>query len=180
MLMVATVCRFQPSGIFEWGTHIGKSARIFYESTAHYRIPAEVHSTDLPDDVGHPEHPHLERGRFVRELPRVHLHQGDGLETSLLIWSEAGRPTGSLFFVDGDHAYESVRREVDGIALAVPDATILVHDTFSQSRDANYNVGPYRAIGDVLGRFPGRFRRHDSGLGLPGMTLLYQAPTNII
>jgi hypothetical protein len=48
MLLSGTVCRFRPSHIFEWGTHIGKSARAFYEITSHYGIPSEIHSVDLP------------------------------------------------------------------------------------------------------------------------------------
>ncbi|MDQ3112117.1 MAG: hypothetical protein M3R17_19715, partial [Bacteroidota bacterium] len=32
MLMTASVCRFKPELIFEWGTNIGKSARVFYEA----------------------------------------------------------------------------------------------------------------------------------------------------
>ena len=35
-LMVAATCRFRPSHIFEWGTHTGKSARVFYETTRHW------------------------------------------------------------------------------------------------------------------------------------------------
>src|SRR5260370_32874636 len=57
MLMVAAVCWLRPAQIFDWGTNIGKSARIFYECTSHYRIDAEIHSTDLPDNVGHVKHP---------------------------------------------------------------------------------------------------------------------------
>ena len=56
-LMVGTVCRFQPTHIFEWGTNIGKSARIFYETTNSFKIDAEIHSIDLPDDfLGKPRH----------------------------------------------------------------------------------------------------------------------------
>jgi cephalosporin hydroxylase len=141
MLMVAAVCWVEPPQIFEWGTHIGKSARIFYECATHYRIQADIHSTDLPDEVIHAEHPHSERGRLVRGLPGVLLHQGDGLETSLSLWREAGQRPSPLFFVDGDHRYESVLRELIGITLAVPDATILVHDAFFQSTESRYNVG---------------------------------------
>jgi len=177
MLMAAAVCRLEPRQIFDWGTHIGKSARIFFECTTHYRIETDIHSTDLPDNVIHAEHPHRERGRLVRGLPGIYLHQGDGLETSLALWREAGRRPGPLFFLDGDHRYESVLRELTGIALSVPDAAILVHDAFFQSTESGYNLGPYRAIGDVLERFPGRYRRQDSGLGLPGLTLLYPAPS---
>jgi cephalosporin hydroxylase len=176
MLMTGAVCRLEPSEIFEWGTHIGKSARIFYEITSHYRIQADIHSTDLPDDVEHGEHPHADRGRLVRGLSRVELHQGDGLDTSLQVWRAGGRKPRPLFFVDGDHAYESVLRELTGIANEIPDAAVLLHDAFYQSPDSGYNIGPYQAIEEVLATWPGRYRKVHSGLGLPGMTLLYPAP----
>ena len=173
MLMTGAVCRLEPSEIFEWGTHIGKSARVFYEITSHYSIPADIHSTDLPDDVEHSEHPHTERGKLVRGLLHVHLHQGDGLDTSLEIWRAGGRKPRPLFFLDGDHAYESVARELLGIANEVPDASVLLHDAFYQSPESGYNIGPFRAIEEVLAKWPRRYRKVHSGLGLPGMTLLY-------
>jgi cephalosporin hydroxylase len=175
MLMVAAVCRLQPAEIFEWGTHIGKSARVFHETTSHYRIQAAIHSTDLPDGVHHQEHPHAERGRLVRGFPDVHLHQGDGLDTSLEVWRAGGHKPRPLFFLDGDHAYESVSRELTGIADAVPDAAILVHDAFYQSPGSGYNIGPYMAVEEIVADRPGRYRKVHSGLGLPGMTLLYPA-----
>jgi cephalosporin hydroxylase len=175
MLMTGAVCRLEPREIFEWGTHIGKSARIFYEITSHYRVQADIHSTDLPDDVEHREHPHADRGRLVRGLSRVYLHQGDGLTTSLELWRADGRKLRPLFFVDGDHSHESVLRELTGIANEVPHAGILVHDAFYQSAEAEYNTGPYRAIEEVVAVLPGRYRKVHSGLGLPGMTLLYPA-----
>src|SRR3989344_9247020 len=57
MLMTSAVCYFKPEFIFEWGTNIGKSARIFYEISKAFDIKTEVHSIDLPDDVFHDEHP---------------------------------------------------------------------------------------------------------------------------
>lgn len=173
MLMVAAVCRLRPSQIFDWGTNIGKSARIFYECTTHYRIDAEIHSTDLPDGVNHTEHPRHARGKLVRGLRRVHLHQGDGIETSLAIWRAGDCKPRPLFLIDGDHGYESVSRELGIIVRDVPDPGVLLHDSFYQSKESGYNIGPYRAIEDVLAPIPGRFRRLHSGLGLPGMTLLY-------
>jgi cephalosporin hydroxylase len=175
MLMTGAVCRLEPREIFEWGTYVGQSARIFYEITSHYRVPAEIHSTDLPDDVEHDEHPHADRGRMVRGLSRVHLHQGDGLTTSLELWRAGGRQLQPLFFVDGDHSHESVLRELTGIANEIPHAAVLVHDAFYQSAEAGYNTGPYRAIEEVVAAWPGRYRRVYSGLGLPGMSLLYPA-----
>jgi cephalosporin hydroxylase len=173
MLQAAAVCWFRPSHIFEWGTHIGKSARAFYEITHHYGIPSEIHSIDLPDEVSHVEHPSAERGRMVRGLQSVHLHQGDGVDLSLRIWREVGRPETPLFFIDGDHAEESVYRELSAIAGEVPKPIVLLHDTFFQSAESGYNIGPYRAIERVTGQYASRFKRIDSAIGLPGMTLLY-------
>lgn len=175
MLMSAAVCRVRPAQIFEWGTHVGKSARAFYEIAAHFGVPCAVHSVDLPDDVAHVEHPSGERGRMVRGLESVHLHQGDGVEVSLSVWRDAGRPAPVLFFVDGDHSRQSVYRELSAIVAAVPAPAVLLHDAFYQSEGSGYNVGPHEAIVQVLGEAPGRFRRIDSGLGLPGMTLLIPA-----
>ncbi len=57
MLMSSAVVSLKPQYIFEWGTHIGKSARIFYETTKTFNIPCQVHSIDLPDSVEHVETP---------------------------------------------------------------------------------------------------------------------------
>ncbi len=174
MLMVAAVSWLRPNQIFDWGTNIGKSARIFYECIAHYRIDAEIHSTDLPDNLDHMEHPGKKRGKLVHRLPGVHLHLGDGVETSLAIWRSSGRKRHPLFLVDGDHSYESVSRELRAITSDVADPGILLHDSFYQSNASGYNVGPHRAIEELIASTERRFRRLFSGLGLPGMTFLYQ------
>ena len=175
MLMTATVCRFEPPLIFEWGTNIGKSARIFHEIAQYFRIKTTIHSCDLPDHVEHVEHPHAQRGAMVRGLEGVELHQGDGLTTALGLWEQAGRPPSPLFFLDGDHSYASVKREIDGILAVVPDPVLLLHDTFLQSSESGYNIGPRQAVEETLEADPGRFRAVHSGLSLPGMTLLYSA-----
>jgi cephalosporin hydroxylase len=97
----------------------------------------------------------------------------DGLDVSLSVWRTSGRLPAPLFFIDGDHAYESVLRELSAVTSEIPGASVLLHDTFNQSSGSGYNVGPHRAIEDVLRAHPGRYKRIDSGLGLPGMTLLY-------
>ena len=173
MLMVAAVCWLRPPQIFDWGTNVGKSARIFYECTSHYRIDAEIHSTDLPDNVDHLEHPGHKRGKLVRGLPRVHLHLGDGVETSLEVWRTSGRKPHPLFLIDGDHSYDSVLRELRAITSEAISPGILLHDSFYQSSQSGYNVGPHEAIEHLLREMPGRFRRLESGLGLPGMTFLH-------
>jgi cephalosporin hydroxylase len=170
--MTSTVCRFQPTHIFEWGTHIGKSARIFYETSTFYDLGTEIHSVDLPDDVGHVEHPGDTRGEYVRQTP-VHLHQGDGLDTSLAILASAEAPVTAVFFVDGDHSYDSVRRELEGIIESVEHPVVLLHDTFYQSSDSGYNTGPYRAIRDLLRQRGSAYKTIDTKTGLPGMTLVF-------
>ncbi|OPY13594.1 MAG: hypothetical protein A4E74_02533 [Syntrophus sp. PtaB.Bin075] len=180
-LMVAAVCALKPALIFEWGTNLGKSARIFYETARQFKVNTQIYSIDLPDDVEHIEHPGAKRGMYVRDLEGVHLLQGDGLETSLNVYRQqmAGlspqnrhEVEAPLFFIDGDHGYGSVKRELEGIIDAVPDANILLHDTFFQSPDSHYNIGPYQAVQDVLQTVPS-YRILRQELGLPGMTLLY-------
>jgi len=180
MLMTATINKFEPSLIFEWGTNVGKSARIFYEISHYFDIPVSIHSCDLPDDIDHTEHPHAQRGEMVRNLPGVTLHQGDGLTTSLGLWEKAGKPQNPLFFLDGDHSYASVKREINGILEAVPNSILLLHDTFLQSSGSRYNIGPRLAIEETLTAHPGGFHCIHSGLSLPGMTLMYSTlPTTV-
>ena len=57
LLMSASVVRFRPTHLYEWGTNIGKSARIFHEVATTFNIDTEIHTIDLPDDVTHAEHP---------------------------------------------------------------------------------------------------------------------------
>ncbi len=172
LLAAAAVCRIKPSVVFDWGTHVGASARLFHECAKAFNLEYEVHSIDLPPDAFHVEHPGQEHARLVVGLPGVHLHRGDGASVALEQWNHLGRPARPLFFVDGDHAYPSVLRELSAVFDAVGDASALVHDTFFQSSESGYNVGPARAIEDILARHPLRFTIIKSGLGLPGMTLL--------
>lgn len=172
-LMVATICRIKPQQIFEWGTNIGKSARIFYETGKHFGITAEIHSVDLPDDLEHEEHPKTTRGRMVKGYAGVSLYQADGLEKSIELYQKHPEYR-TLVFIDGDHSYESVRRELAGIIEAMPNAAILLHDTFYQSEQSGYNIGPYKAVSEIFATMPGAYRVMATTTGLPGMTLLYK------
>lgn len=173
-LLVSAVCWLEPSHIFEWGTNIGKSARVFYETTSFFGISSEIHSTDLPDNIEHVEHPKENRGILVKDIKQVILYQGDGLKVSLEIYKKIKKKIKPLFFCDGDHDYSTVRRELEGIVSNVPNASILVHDTFYQSGKSKYNIGPYRAVNDILSLKPNRYRTISQNLGLPGMTFLYK------
>jgi len=173
LLLTAAVTMIQPTHIFEWGTNVGKSARIFFEAMTFFNIGSEIHSIDLPDDVSHVEHPGTQRGVLVRGLKEVTLHTGDGLDTSLGLCKMVNE-TGftPLFFVDGDHSYESVKRELHGIITHVPNAHILVHDTFNQSEKSGYNTGPYRAVQDTVSSMSGKYQLIAQEMGLPGLTLI--------
>ncbi len=173
MFMVSAICRLKPTHIFEWGTHVGKSARIFYETTRHFHITSEIHSIDLPDNVTHSEHPQQNRGSLVKNIRDVQLHQGDGLTVALDLYRKNNGKPYPLFFLDGDHEYRSVKRELTGIMKHAPHASILIHDTFYQSKQSGYNTGPYRAIRESLRARPTKYRTLSTNLGLPGMTLLY-------
>ena len=173
-LMVSAVCRLKPDYIVEWGTHHGKSARIFYETSKRFGLDIAIHSVDLPDDTAHQEHPGLQRGVLVKGLHEVTLHQGDGLTVCLEIHNRIGKPNSMLVFIDGDHTHVSVNRELTGVMTHMPEANILLHDTFYQSEKSGYNVGPYMAIAEAMGIASNRYRRLSTDTGLPGMTLLYQ------
>lgn len=173
MLMAAAVCRVRPTHILEWGTNIGASARIFHEICRTFSVKAEINSIDLPDHERHVEHPRQKRGQLVRGIPKVRLHQGDGLTVALDILACTTEPARALFFLDGDHGYDSVRHELVTIISKVPDASILVHDTFCQSEESGYNTGPYRAVQDVLIETASDFKIYSQDIGLPGMTFLW-------
>lgn len=175
MLMASAVCKLKPTHIFEWGTHIGKSARIFYETIKYFGIASKIYSIDLPDDQEHQEHPRQKCGLLVKNIKDIRLYQGDGLSKSLEIYHSINiieniRP---LFFLDGDHAYRSVIRELKGIIKNVDNPSILIHDTFFQTKKSKYNVGPHRAIQEILSKYNYSFNVMEAKLGLPGMTLLY-------
>ena len=172
-LMVSAICRLKPTHIFEWGTNIGKSARIFYETAKHFGLSTEIHSIDLPDEIDHHEHPREKRGMFVKGIPAVWLYQGDGVETSLEIYRKVSDLCRPLVYIDGDHSYTAVKRELGEIIKNMPNASILLHDTFYQSAESGYNLGPYKAITDTLSNMPHRYKIISTNTGLPGMTLLY-------
>ena len=172
MLMVGSVVRFNPTHIFEWGTHVGKSARIFYETIKFLNLQTEIISIDLPDNEYHQEHPGLRRGKFVKNKKNVKLYQGDGLKKSLEIYLNLKncRP---LFFLDGDHQYDTVSRELSEIIKNVKNPKILIHDTFFQ-KNSSYNTGPYMAILNLEKKYKKKFKIIHTMTGLPGMTLVYK------
>ena len=171
-LMVAAAVWSRPKAIFEWGTHVGKSASLFYETSKAFSLGSKIYSIDLPDDVNHIEHPHKQRGRLVRNLSQVQLIQGDGVAEALKTCKKT-KINNALFFLDGDHEYQGVRRELNLIINSVKKPSTLVHDTFFQSRESKYNIGPYKAVSEFLKKNQD-FKSISTQTGLPGLTFLYK------
>ena len=175
LLMSAALCRIHPKHLFEWGTNIGKSARVFYETSKRFGIDTIIHSIDLPEAISHVEHPGKRRGELVRKIREVKLYEGDGLDVAMKLGRSLADQEPFLFFLDGDHRYESVVRELSGIVDTFPASSMLVHDTFYQSPEANYNIGPHEAIEFVLRSRSDFYSTISTTTGLPGMTLLYRS-----
>lgn len=172
-LMVSAFCYVQPKYVFDWGTHIGKSARIFSEAAQWFSIPTHIHTIDLPPEVNHQEHPHEHVGKLIRKRSDVTQHFGDGIQVARDILSKSRDSIPAcLFFVDGDHSFASVQRELNEIRTIAPNAYILLHDTLFQVEESGYNVGPAIAIEEFLQSNQGQYYRIDMATGLPGMTLL--------
>jgi cephalosporin hydroxylase len=173
MLMTAVVCRFKPQLILEWGTNIGISAKIFYEIVEGFGLDSEIHSIDLPDDVVHSEHDPNVVGSFIKGIDKIHLHKGDGLTCSLEIIKNNNINRNILFFIDGDHSYETVTHELATILYNVKNAVVLLHDTLYQSADSGYCVEPFVAIKDTLDCYPETYKLVTMNIGGPGMSLVY-------
>lgn len=169
MLMCAAVVCLRPNLVVEWGTHIGVSARVFWEANRRYHIGCTIHSIDLPERVRHFEHPGRMRGRLVRGRDVI-LHQGDGLEIACGIIRDSGDPE-PLVFIDGDHAKATVLREATTLWTLFPRAAILFHDTFIDPTTPEAN-GPGEALHEVLNSIDRPAFTLEAGLGKPGMTLV--------
>lgn len=178
LLMTAAVCGLKPDYIFEWGTHLGVSARVFYEINMNYNLNIKIHTIDLPNHIDRPEHIREQRGIKIKGLKEIHVHLGDGLDTALQIAGNLPEDKTLFFFIDGNHSYDSVKRELDGVGREQPNAYMLIHDTFYQSSDSGYNIDPNLAIRDFLQQNMNSYKVISTNIGLPGMTLLYNKPNN--
>jgi cephalosporin hydroxylase len=169
--MTASVCWSNPKYIFDWGTNTGKSARIFYEIKKYFGLNAKIVTIDLLDDQEHSEHPGKLRGKFVKGIKEVKLIQGDGIVEALKICNKR-KVSKAFFFLDGDHSYKSIKRELNLIHKNINSPTMLVHDTFFQSEKSKYNIGPHKAVKEFQNNTG--YKSIETKLGLPGMTLIYK------
>lgn len=123
------VGHWRPDIIFDWGTNKGSSARILFESARTWGFETVVHTIDLPLELSPADRDHAgaESGIYIRSVPVVG-HVGDGVTVALLTYvrSRRHRP---LFFIDGDHSYENVVRELRYIKRVAPSGAMILHDT---------------------------------------------------
>lgn len=176
-LMALVVDRVRPTHIFEWGTNIGGSARIFHTITEVLQMDTEIHTWDLPEDVPHGQHPGKDHGKLARGLSRVHFHREDGLAGSLAkLSAELSKKPDlkPLFFVDGDHSYSSVIREISGLISVQDEFHLLAHDTFVQKPDGKgQSRESWLGCPTALDVFAKDYRWLNVGFGNPGMAYLW-------
>jgi cephalosporin hydroxylase len=166
-LMTVVMLWRQPDVIFEWGTNLGNSARIFHWIAEAFEIDTEIHSIDLPPETSHVQNIRELRGVLVRGFSDVHLHLGDGVNKALELF-DALKPQRPLFYVDGDHRAEAVTRELEAIRATVPTAPILLDDT----HDWEIPDSPRPAMLQFLERHHGDYEVFENVATLPGMSLL--------
>lgn len=173
VLLTSAVCFFKPDFVFEWGTNVGKSAFIFHKISQRFNLDIKIYTIDLPDMDFHRELPTEDQvGYLIRNISGVIQLRGDGLTESADIVSKLKQKTKCLFFLDGDHSYDSVYRELMGIDKFKTRNCMIIHDTFNQTAESGYNIGPFKAVNDFLSRSKKTYQMVKTDLGLPGMTVL--------
>ena len=166
LLMSAAFQYHRPEMVIDIGTHVGKSARIWYELSRKFNPQCAVHTIDLCDPQ-HAEFPGERLGSYIHGLP-VTQHIGDGYAIAKdLVESNIGKRL--LLFLDGDHGFDTVRRELE-LLKPNEETAALVHDTFYQPGSSYYH-GPYLAIEEFRREFSCAQVFHLQ-LGLPGMSYL--------
>ena len=176
-LMALVVDRVRPTHIFEWGTNIGSSAKIFHHITESLGMDIPIHTWDLPEDVPHGQHPKENHAKLAKGLALVHFHRDDGLRGALAqyqIEKTKDPKIRPLFFVDGDHSYASVIREITGIVSAQDEFNVLAHDTFVQKPDSKgQSRESWVGCPTALELAAQDYRWLNVGFGNPGMAYLW-------
>eukprot|EP00802_Teleaulax_amphioxeia_P004375 Tamp_04379.p1 GENE.Tamp_04379~~Tamp_04379.p1 ORF type:complete len:346 (+),score=24.92 Tamp_04379:2179-3216(+) len=151
-LMVSAMVHARPDFVLEWGTNIGVSSRVFVEAAEMLGLATQVHTFDVKTQqktgsTGWVANARKCQGNEEREYfkeykifgkPCVHMHIGDGLDGAFAVYeAEAWAAARVLWFVDGDHSYEAVARELFSIA----GHASCQRPSFSSSSDADDSQG---------------------------------------
>lgn len=173
-LLTSICCWYKPKFIFEWGTNVGKSARIFHEINSKFGLSMKIYTFDLPNASVHPELPKEDQlGYYINNIREINLIRGDGITESLKIINEKKIKNAKLlFFLDGDHSYKSVFDELTNIYSDVKHACVVVHDTFNQTSKSKYNLGPHLAVKSFLSLHKDHHVLAEASMSLPGITAL--------
>ncbi|MDP1808319.1 MAG: class I SAM-dependent methyltransferase [Actinomycetota bacterium] len=169
MLMAAAVAFVQPCLIVEWGTHHGKSARLFWEVKEALGLrDCRVCTVDSMD-ANHPEFPGAARGRYLAKT-KVEQFVGDGFETAGRLLEGISSPI--LLYIDGDHSRQSTRRDLSLWARLPSGSGLLAHDVLFQTPSA-YNIGPWQSLQELLETQRATVSHVQwQLLGLPGMAFV--------
>jgi len=168
MLMAAAIAFVRPKIIIEWGTHFGKSARLFWEVKESLHLNCEIYTVDLMDP-DHLEFPGTARGKYLSGTG-VNQNVGDGVEIANKILKDTLEP--ALVYIDGDHSRESVKRDLAIWDKLPSKSGILVHDVFFQT-PSNYNIGPWQSLQEFQKEQKSKISQVQwQLLGLPGMAFV--------
>lgn len=174
IFMTSAVVWYQPTHLIDWGTHYGAATSIFYHIVKQFGLKTKLVTIDLPPSIKHPEQPGSDRGKLIRGLKGIKQLLGDGVSTAMSYLQSQKSALRPMFYLDGDHSYDSVIRELNLISLSYPQAPILLHDTLVQDGTSGYNLGPAQAIAEFVSSHT-NYRVSSTSTGLPGMSLLYPA-----
>lgn len=165
-MMFEAVKEVKPDFIGDWGTNRGSSARIMFESCRLLAYPTKIVTVELPIELSMSDdsHPRGDVGFFLSGT-NVLSFVGDGVTTALRSYAATVSAENPLFFIDGDHLYENVLRELFLIERVCPVHSLLLHDT---------NYDPGAAIRTYLSREREDLYEVYYVDSAPGMTLLLQ------
>lgn len=147
--LAETVFALEPDFICEWGTNRGSSARIFYESCQLLRVTPWIYTVELPNKLAPvtADHPGIQTGMFIRKLQGITAYRGDGITTAMKLYRRAS-PSRPLFFVDGDHSFQTVYKELRTLLSEAKNAVVVVHDT--NHPEGRGPTGPAEAINALV------------------------------
>jgi predicted O-methyltransferase YrrM len=168
MLMAAAVAFVEPKLIIEWGTHLGKSARLFWETKEALGLDCKIYTIDSME-TDHPEFPGAARGKHLGGTD-VEQIVGDGAAVAADLLNNTTERV--LVYVDGDHSRETTKRDLALWSKLPPGSGLLAHDVLFQT-PSSYNIGPWQSLQELIEAEESTISHIQwQLLGLPGMALV--------
>lgn len=167
MLMAAAIAFVKPKIIIEWGTHVGISARLFWEVKKALSLNCQIYTIDSMNP-NHPEFPGAKRGIYLHKTDIKQL-TGDGVVIASKLLENICNPV--LVYVDGDHSREATKEDFAIWDKLPSKSGILAHDVFFQT-PSNYNIGPWLSFQELVQQKSDISQVQWQLLGLPGMVFM--------